>query len=297
MKIKKAILTAAGKGTRFFPVAVAYQKEMIPIMEKPQLQMVIEEIIEAGIFEIAVISKEGTNTFEEYMRDDDKLWKFLKDTGKESIMDSWLEIKEKADFTYLTQKDSDPYGNGTPIILAKDFVQGQDFLACFGDDFFLKDSESSESAIQQIYNYYEKYDPVGVMATMKVKREEISKYGCYDYYTKEESDIPYHAKKLIEKPAPEVAPSLNANTVRFILKYEVMEELCKSIKGQGGEIWLVDAVDRLIQKGRTVIAPVCEGVTWLPCGSPELWLKANITVALRNPQYRDSIMEFIKGQV
>jgi UTP--glucose-1-phosphate uridylyltransferase len=294
MKVTKAIITAGGRGTRFLPVASAYQKEMVPILNKPQIQYVIEEAIDSGVHEIAVVVREGVDTFERYLEHDDNLWKFLKETGKEDLMDSLVRIKKNADIKIFTQKESDPYGNGTPFIICKDFAAGESVVAMWGDDIMIHKDTKEPTCVQQMISLYEEYSPVAVMSVQKVSREEINRYGSYDYYTKEESDIPYHAKDLIEKPDPAEAPSLYANAARFVLGPAVFEELSMKIEGKDGELWLTDAVSRLIKKGRAVIASPWVGSVWMPVGDPLRWLQANILVALEDDEYRENLMNFIK---
>ena len=122
MKVTKAIITASGRGTRFLPVSNAYQKEMVPVMHKPQLQWVIEEAIESGITDIAIIVREGRDDIKRYLAIDNNLFKYLKKLGKAHLMDSVIYITENAQITIIEQKESDPYGNGTPYIVAKDFA-------------------------------------------------------------------------------------------------------------------------------------------------------------------------------
>ncbi len=296
MKKYKAVITSAGKGTRFLPVSSAYQKEMVPLMNKPQLQCVIEEAMASGIEEIAVVVREDVNTFEKYLENDDDLFESLKKDGKENLMDSWIDMKRKADITIFKQKRSDPYGNGTPFLLAKDFI-GNDsaFLAIWGDDIMLHTDKTKPTCINQLIDYYEKYSPSTVMSTQKVAKEEINRYGSYEYYSDEEAKVPFHARSLVEKPEPDKAPSLYANACRFLLTTDVIEELSLQIKGLGGEIWLTDAVNRLMQKGKVVIAAPWEGSEWLPVGDPLRWLKANIKVALESDEYKEDLRSFLKA--
>lgn len=293
MKVKKAIITAAGRGTRFLPASKAFQKEMVPVMHKPQLQWVIEEAINSGITDIAVIVRKGVNTFKDYLNENKNLWKFLEKTGKKELLDSWVNLKRDAKITLFYQKEKDPYGNGTPFIIARKFIKDEPFAALWGDDIMVHTDKSKPTCLEQMINYYDKYHPTAVMATMEVSRDRINKYGSYDYYDESESNIPYKAKNLIEKPEPEEAPSLMANTCRFVLTPEVIEELSRKVPGKDDEIWLTDAVNRLIHKGKTVIAPPWEGSTWVPVGDPVNWLKANILVSLNSKKYHDDISEVL----
>jgi UTP--glucose-1-phosphate uridylyltransferase len=144
-------------------------------------------------------------------------------------------------------------------------------------------------------NYYYKFKPVAVMSVQKVPRSEINKFGSYGYYDEKESLIPYHAKLLMEKPDPDRAPSIMANSCRFVLGPAVFEELSKKIKGKDGEIWLTDAVARLIEAKNTVIAPPWSGSLVATIGEPMGWLKANIFLAMHDDRYRDELRSFVKN--
>lgn len=294
MKVTKAIITASGRGTRFLPVSSAYQKEMVPVMHKPQLQWVIEEAIESGISDIAIVVREGVEIVKRYLEIDNKLFKYLKNIGKAHLMDSVIRLTENAKITIIEQKESDPYGNGTPFILAKDFTEGKTFIGMWGDDIIIRTDPTKPTVIKQMLHYYYEFEPSAVMSVKEVPRHEIYKYGSYDYYNEEETSIPYHAKLLLEKPDSDKAPSLMANSCRFVLGPDVFEELSKKITGKDGEVWLTDAVARLIGRGKTVIAPPWAGSIVATIGDPIGWLKANLFLAMNDDMYREDIMSFIK---
>lgn len=294
MKVTKAIITASGRGTRFLPVSSAYQKEMVPVMHKPQLQWVIEEAIESGISDIAIVVREGVEIVKRYLEIDNKLFKYLKKIGKAHLMDSVIRLTENAKITIIEQKESDPYGNGTPFILAKDFTEGKTFIGMWGDDIIIRTDPTKPTVIKQMLHYYYEFEPSAVMSVKEVPRHEIYKYGSYDYYNEEETSIPYHAKLLLEKPDSDKAPSLMANSCRFVLGPDVLEELSKKITGKDGEVWLTDAVARLIGRGKTVIAPPWAGSIVATIGDPIGWLKANLFLAMNDDMYREDIMSFIK---
>ncbi len=294
MKVTKAIITASGWGTRFLPASSAYQKEMVPVMHKPQIHWVIEEAIESGISNIALVVREGSEIVKRYLKIDNKLFKYLKRIGKAHLMDSVIRITENAEITIIEQKESDPYGNGIPFILAKDFTEGEPVIGMWGDDIIIRTDSTKPTVIEQMLHYYYEFEPTAVMSTREVPRGEIKKHGSYDYYNEKETTIPYHAKLLLEKPDPDKAPSLMANSCRFVLGPEVVEELSKIITGKDGEVWLTDAVARLIDAGKTVIAPPWEGSTVATIGDPIGWLKANVYLAINDDIYRQDVLSLIK---
>jgi UTP--glucose-1-phosphate uridylyltransferase len=297
MKVTKAIITASGRGTRFLPVSSAYQKEMVPVMHKPQLQWVIEEAIESGISDIAIVVREGSEFVQRYLKIDNKLFQYLKRIGKAHLIDSVSSLAENAKITIIEQKESDPYGNGTPFILARDFTEGEPVIGMWGDDIIIRTDPTKPTVIEQMLNYYCKFKPAAVMSVREVPRSEIIKYGSYDYYNEQETSIPYHAKLVLEKPDSDEAPSLMANSCRFVLGPDVLEELSKKITGKDGEVWLTDAVARLIGAGKTVIAPPWEGSIVATIGDPIGWLKANVLLAMNDDMYREDIFSFIKKSI
>ena len=294
MKVTKAIITASGRGTRFLPVSSAYQKEMVPVMHKPQLQWVIEEAIESGISDIAIVVREGAEIIKKYLEIDNKLFKYLNEIGKAHLMDSVIRLTKNAKITIIEQKESDPYGNGTPYVVAKDFIDDEPFIGMWGDDIIIRTDPTKPTVIDQMLHYYYEFEPSAVMSVKEVPKHEIYKYGSYDYYNKEETSIPYHAKLLLEKPDLDKAPSLMANSCRFVLGPDVLEELSKKITGKDGEVWLTDAVARLIGRGKTVIAPPWAGSIVATIGDPIGWLKANLFLAMNDDMYREDIISLAK---
>ncbi len=266
----------------------------MPVMHKPQLQWVIEEAIESGISDIAVVVREGVEIVKKYLKTDDNLFKYLKKIGKDHLMDSVVRLTEKAKITIIDQRESDPYGNGTPFILAKDFTEGEPVIGMWGDDIIIRTDPEKPTVIEQMLHYYYEFEPTAVMSTREVPRSEINKHGSYDYYDEKDTSIPYHAKLLLEKPDSDKAPSLMANSCRFVLGPDVLKELSKKITGKDGEIWLTDAVARLIERGKTVIAPPWEGSIVETIGDPIGWLKANVFLAMNDDRYREDITSFVK---
>jgi UTP--glucose-1-phosphate uridylyltransferase len=292
MQLQKAVITAAGLGTRFLPAAKAYQKEMVPIMEKPQLQYVIEEALEAGISQIAIVTYEGVNTVQRYFTEEDNIfWRRLASVNKDHVMEEWRALKKSCELIFIEQPTTAQYGNGTPFVLSKDFVGNDPFVAMWGDDIMIKTDPAAPTLIAQLTSCFEKYNPVAVMSACEVPLETAYKCGCYRYV--QQSAVPYQADLLIEKPTAETIPSRFANMSRFILTPQVIEELSRKIPGKDSEIWLTDAVNRLMQQGKTVIAPPWQGYMWLQVGDPINWLKANIEIAKRNDKYKDRIGELV----
>jgi UTP--glucose-1-phosphate uridylyltransferase len=296
MNIKKAVITAGGRGTRFLPLSKAYQKEMVAIMNKPQLQCVIEEAIDSGITDIAVVVREGVETFIEYLEEDEILMEFLKENGKEEYMDSWKRIKDSCDITVLTQKESDPYGNGTPFMLAEEFVGDDSFVAMFGDDIMIHTDRSQPTALAQIIEAFKRYEPTAVMSVKKVALENVNRYGICEYLEESDSDIPYQTSGFVEKPEPENAPSQYANAARYVLSPTVVKELNKNIKGKDGELWLTDAISRLIDSGHKVMAMPWKGSRWTPVGDPVRWLRGNLITALNDDKYRNEVLEILRKE-
>ena len=222
------------------------------------------------------------------------MFKYLKKTNKIQLIDNVIRLTENAQITIIEQKESDPYGNGTPYVVAKDFIDGEPFIGMWGDDIIIRTDPTKPTVIEQMLHYYYEFEPSAVMSVRKVPRGEINKFGSYDFYNEKETSIPYHAKLLLEKPDPANAPSLMANSCRFVLGPDVLEELSKKITGKDGEVWLTDAVARLIGTGKTVIAAPWTGSIVATIGDPIGWLKANVYLAMNDDMYREDVISFIK---
>lgn len=291
-KIHKALIACGGWSTRFLPTVKTYAKQLVPILDKPQIHWVIEELIGAGITDIAINHREGDNSLIHHFTPDPELEAYLKATGKQKSLDSLRFIWSKTKLQFFAQTKDFPYGNGTPILIAKDFLGSDPFVYLFGDDLTVEDHPGA--FLSSMIAAYQKYQPVVILAAQEVARSEISRYGCVSYA--KNPKIPYQIDGIVEKPAPELAPSLFAQGGRFIVSPIIIPVLNHQ-QTTKGELWFADAVNTLAQTDVALTLNYQEhGAYWTTTGDPLNWLKANLTLALKDPAFSEPIKAFLQTQ-
>ena len=291
MKIKKAIIAAAGLGTRFLPATKVTPKETLPILNVPIIQHLVEELVDSGIKEIIIVTKPNDKAFKNYFSRDKKLEKYLKDTGKEDLAEKIKDISKMAKIRFVPQGKDLPYGNGTPILAAKKYIkEGDNFAYMFGDDMTLADVPVT----RQLMDVFEKENPKAVLAVQEVELKEVSRYGVVSYKT--DGKNKYEINGIIEKPSIEAAPSRMAQFGRFVLSYDVMVEAEKRKIGKGNELWLTDMLDSLVRRGEKVIAQPIDG-EWLTTGDPLRYIQTTLKFAMKRPDIKDDLLKFIKEEI
>jgi len=267
-RVKKAIIPAAGLGTRFLPAVKAQPKEMLPIVDKPLIQYIVEEAVASGIEDIIIVTGQNKRAIEDHFDRDINLENQLKKSGKAALAKELKKIAEMANFIYLRQKG--PYGNGTPVLNAKHLIGDEPFAVMFGDDLFV----GKTPRLKQLISVYDKYqDPV--ITVIPTDAEGTKKYGVIKG-TKVEKKV-YQVDTIVEKPGPKNAPSRLASISGYVFTPDIFEALEKTPLGKGGELWLVDAIFRLSKK-RPIYA--CQvDAKYYDIGSPAGWLKANFEIA------------------
>ncbi|MFA6537447.1 MAG: UTP--glucose-1-phosphate uridylyltransferase [Patescibacteria group bacterium] len=285
-KIKKLIIPVAGYGTRFLPATKAQPKEMLPVVDKPIVQYVVEDAVKSGIETIILVTGSGKRAVEDHFSYNYELQNFLKKAGKDELREQIKNIADMANFIYVRQKG--PYGNGTPILCAKHLIdKDEPFAVMWGDEFFYT---SKKPQLRQLMDVYEKYgDPV--LTGYEVSREDTAKYGIIDGL-QVEKDI-FQVKNLVEKPGPKQTPSTLASLGGFILTPDIFEALEKTKLGKGGELWLVDGIFKLM-KNRTIYAKKIDGI-YYDTGSKLGYLRANIELALRRPDLKKEFKKYLRG--
>jgi UTP--glucose-1-phosphate uridylyltransferase len=286
-KIRKLVIPVAGLGTRFLPATKAQPKEMLPIVDKPIIQYVVEDAVRAGITDIIMVTGPSKRAVEDHFSPNYELINWLKKQKKNEMAEDVKKIADMANFIFIRQKG--PYGNGTPVLCAKDIVGDEPFAVMWGDEFFYTPKKSQ---LQQLIEVYEKYgDPV--ITTCKVSDEDTKKYGIIDALEIEKSV--YQVKKIVEKPGPEQAPSRLAILGGFVLTPDIFEALEKTKLGKGGELWLADAHTKVLKK-RPYYACLVDG-TYHDTGSKLGYLRANVEFALRDPKLKDEFRKYLKSVV
>lgn len=282
--IKKLVIPVAGYGTRFLPATKAQPKEMLPVVDKPIVQYVVENAVAAGIEDIILVTGSGKRAVEDHFGYNYELQSYLRKVGKDDLRREIKAIADMANFIYIRQKG--PYGTCTPVRCAKQLVQDEPFAVLWGDEFFHTDGPSH---LKQLIDVYEEYKSP-VLTAYEVDLEGTNKYGIID--GKEIKERIIKVDSIVEKPGPKEAPSRLASLGGFVFTPDIFEEIESTTIGKGGELWLTDAIFKLAQK-RDVYAKKVEG-TYYDTGSKIGYLKANIEMALRRDDLKDEFTKYLK---
>lgn len=285
-KIKKVVIPAAGYGTRFLPATKAQPKEMLPVVDKPIIQYVVEEAVESGISDVIIVTGASKRAIEDHFDYNHELMHMLKKQGKEALRAEIKRIADLANFIYIRQKGS--YGNGTPILNAKSVVGNEPFAVMWGDEFIY----ANPHRLKQMIDVYNKYGGMVISGIQIKKKQDLKRYGIAEL-EKVEKNI-FRIKKIVEKPDPEKAPSNIATHGAYILPPEIFAELEKSKPGKGGEIWLVDAINALTKKGVPLYTVVIENGKYYDCGNKLEYLKTNIEFGLKHKKIGKELKQYLK---
>jgi UTP--glucose-1-phosphate uridylyltransferase len=291
MSVCKGVIAAAGRGTRFLPVVKGYAKELVPVLNKPSIQYLIEELIGAGIYEIAIVHRPGETSIRDYFTQNEEWEVYLEQSGKNGLLDSLREIWDKAELFYYPQTFNLPYGNASPILAAKKFLGNEPFVYLFGDDLLLEPRPGNY--LREMLAIFAQYRPAVVLGAQEVSAEEIERYASIKYEAT--SSIPYRAVAVLEKLKKEEAPSFVAQFGRFVISPKIWPILEKRKLGKDNELWLADANNKLAQEDLVIAQPMKVG-KWLTTGDPLHWLQANLEVALQDPQIGPAIKAYLLNQ-
>jgi UTP--glucose-1-phosphate uridylyltransferase len=284
-KIRKAIIPAAGFGTRFLPATKAMPKEMLPIVDKPIIQYVVEEAVASGIEDIIIVTGWHKRTIEDHFDYPFELEKRLLEAGKEAQAEEVRRIAEMANFIYVRQKG--PYGNGTPILNARRVVGDEPFAILWGDEFI----HSDPPRLKQMMAVYDKYGVANISA-VRVPQASVSKYGIADV-----TDVAkgvYKINKIVEKPAVGKAPSNLATHGAYIMPPRLFEILAQTKTGKDGELWLVDAITKLAEE-QEVYAVEIENGKYYDTGNKLEYLKAVVEFGLKHDELRGEFGDYLKS--
>lgn len=282
-KVRKAVIPAAGFGTRFLPATKAQPKEMIPIVDKPTIQYNVEELINAGIEEILIITSRNKGSIIDHFDYSPELESALKEKGKEELLEVSKSISEMVDIHFIRQKEAK--GLGHAILYAKTFVGDEPFAVLLGDDVVY----SEEPCIGQLIEVYNKYG-ASVLGVQQVADEDVNKYGIIEGDVIE--DRTYSVDGMIEKPSLEEAPTNVAILGRYVLTPEIFEALENTGKGKGGEIQLTDAILKL-RDTQKIYAYDFEGIRY-DAGNKLGYMKASVEYALRHEEVKDDFKAYLK---
>lgn len=283
MKVTRAIIPAAGLGTRFLPATKAQPKEMLPIVDKPTLQYIIEEAVDSGIEEILIITGRNKQSIEDHFDKSIELELELEKKGKDDLLKMVRRISDMVNIHYIRQKE--PKGLGHAIYCARSFIGNEPFAVMLGDD--VVDAEIPCLAqMIQVYNEYK----TTVLGVQEVPRSEVDKYGIIDGKAIEERI--YKVKDLVEKPSPDETPTNIAILGRYIISPQIFEILEHTKPGKGGEIQLTDALRTLVSQ-EAMYAYIFEGKRY-DAGDKMGFLQATVEFALKREDLHDPFMKYLK---
>ncbi|MBI4039009.1 UTP--glucose-1-phosphate uridylyltransferase [Candidatus Daviesbacteria bacterium] len=289
-KITKALIPAAGFGTRFLPQTKAMPKEMLPIVDKPVIQYVVEEVVASGIDNIIIVTGATKRAIEDHFdAPNEDLVQNLINGKKAQVLNKIKRISDMANFIYIRQKGL--YGNGTPVLCGEAVIEDEPFAVVWGDEFIY----ANPPRLSQMINVFEKYGGMVISGVKIEKRQDLSRYGIADL-EKVEGNV-YKIKQIVEKPDPDSAPSDIATHGAYILPPEIFAALKKLTPGQGGEIWLVDAINLLKKEGIPLYAVVVENGKYYDTGNKLEYLKTVVELAQTHPEIGKEFTNYLKGLV
>lgn len=281
--IKKAVIPAAGLGTRFLPATKAQPKEMLPIVDKPTIQYIIEEAVQSGIEDIIIVTGRSKRAIEDHFDKSVELEMLLERTGKHDMLEVVENISNLVDIHYVRQKE--PLGLGHAVLCAKKFIGNEPFAVLLGDDIV----DSEVPALKQMMDQYNEVQS-SILGCNEVPRSEVNKYGIVNY--SEKVGELFKVESLVEKPAIEEAPSTQAIVGRYILSPAIFELLEEGTPDKKGEIQLTDAIDKLLGR-ESIYSYIIKGNRY-DVGDKFGFLQASIDFALKRPDLKDKLEAYIK---
>ncbi|MEO2076648.1 MAG: UTP--glucose-1-phosphate uridylyltransferase GalU [Bacillus sp. (in: firmicutes)] len=287
MKVRKAIIPAAGLGTRFLPATKAQPKEMLPIVDKPTLQYIIEEAVESGIEEILIITGRNKKSIEDHFDKSVELELELESRRKDKLLEEVRRISNMVNIHYIRQKE--PKGLGHAISCAKSFIGNEPFAVLLGDDIVFNEQQP---CLKQLIDKYEEYKTT-ILGVQEVAEEDVDKYGIIGGLQFE--DRLYKVRELVEKPAVGQAPSNVAILGRYIINPAIFDILERTEPGKAGEIQLTDALKELAEK-EAMYAYIFEGQRY-DVGDKQGFLQATVDFALRREDLRDDFLQYLVSVV
>ncbi|SHH29155.1 UTP--glucose-1-phosphate uridylyltransferase GalU [Desulfosporosinus lacus] len=286
-RIRKAVIPAAGLGTRFLPATKAQPKEMLPIVDKPTIQYIVEEAIQSGIEDIVIVTGRNKRAIEDHFDRSMELEAFLEKNAKDELLDLVQDIAQMADIYYVRQKEA--LGLGHAIYSARKFIGNEPFAVLLGDDVIY----SEVPALKQMINHYQRYG-ASIVGVQEVPLEDTLKYGIVD--GEKFADRLYRAKNMVEKPRPEEAPETHLAIMgRYILNPEIFGILEGLPAGRGGEIQLTDGIKEL-GRYQEILAYEFEGRRY-DVGDKLGFVEATIDYALRRGDLSEDLFDYLRELV
>lgn len=283
-RVRKAVIPAAGFGTRFLPATKAMPKEMLPIVDKPIIQYVVEEAVAAGIEDIIIVTGWHKRSIEDHFDYPYELEKRLREAGKDVLAEEVARIANLANFIYVRQKG--PYGNGTPVLNARHVIGDEPFAVLWGDEFI----HSNPPRLKQMIEVYERTG-IPNISGVRVPETAVGKYGIADIESVEGNV--FTIKRIVEKPNPGEAPSNLAAHGAYILPPRIFDILESTPRGKDNELWLADAITTLAKETPVQAVEIQNG-KYYDTGNKLEYLKTVVEFGLKHPELKDTFGTFIR---
>ena len=281
-RVRKAVIPAAGLGTRFLPATKSQPKEMLPVVDKPSIQYVVEEAVRAGLTDILIITGRGKRAIEDHFDRNFELEHYLEQKGADELLKEVQETSELGNIHYIRQRD--PLGLGHAVSVAREHVGNEPFAVLLGDDIMVDDSR----LLRSMLDVHERYGR-SALALKRVTADEISSYGCVEPEEVEAELV--RVKSIVEKPKKEDAPSNLAVIGRYVFTPEIFDALDRIEPGAGGELQLTDAIG-LLNETQTVYGRTFTDGRY-DIGQKVDFLRANIELALERPDLGPELEQFL----
>jgi UTP--glucose-1-phosphate uridylyltransferase len=287
-KIKKIVIPVAGYGTRFLPFTKSIPKEMLPIIDKPVIQYIVEEAVEAGIEEVILITGYSKRAIEDYFDYNLELEYLLDGKGKTAEKQMIRDVSDIAKFIYVRQKEQ--LGTGHALLQVKELINDEPFMIVSGDDIW----SGEPSRLQLLRDTYQKHQSPVILSLERTNPEDYKKYG-YVKTGEQLDDKTWTVTDFIEKPGPEGAHLVNKATfIGYVMTPDIFPLLENLEKGTGGEIWMTDAIHKLAHQ-KQVVTVDGSGLTYYDCGNKLEYLKAVIEFGLQRSDLSDEFRDYLKG--
>ncbi|MCR4306113.1 MAG: UTP--glucose-1-phosphate uridylyltransferase [Candidatus Daviesbacteria bacterium] len=289
-KITKALIPAAGFGTRFLPQTKAMPKEMLPIVDKPVIQYVVEEIVASGVEDIVIVTGATKRAIEDHFDvPNEDLVQNLMNGKKAEVLEQINHISNMANFIYVRQKG--PYGNGTPVLSGESVIGDEPFAVVWGDEFIY----AEPPRLKQMIDVYERYGGMVISGVRIEKKEDLKRYGIADLEPVEGNV--YKIKSIVEKPEPDQAPSNLATHGAYILPPEIFGALKRLNPGKNGEIWLVDAINLLRDEGIPLYTVEVKNAKYYDTGNKLEYMKTVVDLAKIHPEIGEEFTKYLNDSV
>lgn len=285
--VRKLVIPVAGLGTRFLPATKAQPKELLPLLDKPIIQYIVEEAVRSGITDIILVTGSTKRAIEDHFDRDEELETYLNMRGKPELSDQIRKISEMANFIYVRQKG--PYGNGTPVLNCRHIIGDEPFAVVWGDDIW---HCAGKPHIAQLVEVYQRHH-TPVITLQRTDDEGTKRYGIIEG-PEIESDV-YQIKAIVEKPGPEKTTSRIASYGGYVFTPDIFEAIAETALGRDGELWLVDAIANLLAR-RPIHGKVIAG-EYYDMGNKLGWISANVEFALRDPKIGKPFREHLEHRL